>query len=111
MTRPPATLGPAGRALYRSILERYELDPGELRLLTMACEAADDAASARAALREVGVTTTGRYGQTVMNPAVLVARQAETSVSRLLGQLNVIDPVIRPRRLSTPGPKPAVHVR
>jgi phage terminase small subunit len=106
--RPPESLNAAGRSLWRAVLDGYDLDAGELRILELACQAADDAASARLALRSDGVVSSGRYGQTIAHPAVAIARQAEASVSRLLGQLNVIDPMIRPvRRSSTPGPKPA----
>lgn len=106
--RPPQTLGAAGRALWRAVLDGYDLDAGELRILELACEARDDAASARLAIVADGVVSHGRYGQPIAHPAVQMARQAEASVSRLLGQLNVIDPIIRPvRRSSTPGPKPA----
>lgn len=106
--KPPTTLGSAGRGLWRATLERFELDPPELRMLELACQANDDAAIARAQLREAGaVTAVGRYGQVVVHPAIGVARAAEASVSRLLGQLHVLDPIVRPpRTTSTPGRKP-----
>ena len=104
--RPPRSLDAAGRRLWRAILLEFEMSPAEVALLELACQAADDAARARSELTN-GITSTGRYGQVVLHPAVMVARQAEASVSRILGQLNVIDPIERPaRRLSTPGPKP-----
>jgi len=103
---PPRTLRAAGTRLWRAVLADYELDDGELELLGLACGAADDAAAARAALVE-GPLASGRYGQPIMHPAVLVARQAEASLSRILKQLNVVDRVERPLRdRSTPGPKP-----
>jgi hypothetical protein len=105
--RPPRTLRAAGRRLWAAILAGYELDAGELALLELACQAADDAAAARASLRDAGPVTVGRYGQPIMHPAALVARQAEASLSRILRQLNVIDRAERPiRDRSTPGPKP-----
>lgn len=105
--KPPTTLGSAGRALWRDTLERYELAPTELRVLGLACSAADDAADARAALRASGVIVTNRYGQPAAHAAVAIARQAEASISRLLATLHVVDPPIRaPRTSSTPGPKP-----
>jgi phage terminase small subunit len=90
------------------VLERYELDPGELALFELACQGVDDVAMARETIARDGVVSVGRYGQPIAHPAVAIARAAEANVARIVGQLNVIDPVIRPaRRLSTPGPKPA----
>jgi phage terminase small subunit len=106
IAKPPETLDIAGQALWRAVLSMFELDPGELHLLELACEARDDAAKARIAIASDGVVVDGRYGVRV-HPAVPIARQAETNVSRLLGQINVIDRTERPaRHAGTPGPKP-----
>ena len=107
LPQPPRSLGVAGRRLFRAITRDFDLSESELSLLELACQAADDAARARADLTADGVTARGRYGQPVLHPAATAARQAEASVARILGMLNVIDPLERPaRRLSTPGPKP-----
>ncbi len=108
LPQPPHSLDVAGRRLWRSVVGDFDLSESERSLLALACQAADDAARARAALTASGsVTARGRYGQPVLHPAVMVARQAEASVARILGQLHVIDSAEKPaRRLSTPGPKP-----
>jgi hypothetical protein len=40
-SRAPAGSGPAGRRLWREVLARYALEPGEVELLRRACRAAD----------------------------------------------------------------------
>jgi P27 family predicted phage terminase small subunit len=106
----PASLGDAGRELWHRVTKEFELSPTERSLLGLACEAADDAAGARAAIAKHGVTTTGGRGQIVANPALSVARQAELSVARILGQLGCIDVIEKPARgPSTPGPKPQLR--
>ena len=77
--RPPAGLDVAGRRWWRATLELYELDGAEQRLLEALCGAADDLAAARADIVKNGLTTTGRYGQVVLSPAAVAARQAEVS--------------------------------
>ncbi len=110
MTRPkaPPSVGAAGRRLWRAVTAEFELSDTELAVLELGCQAADDAAAARAVLAESGVVAEGRYGQPIMHPAVGVARAAEASVSRLLASLNAVDPMEKPARtIHTPGPKPA----
>ena len=110
--RPPATLGEAGRALWRAVVDGYELDAGELHLLELACQARDDAAKARESVSRDGVVVVGRYGVR-QHPAVLIARQAEASAGRLLGQLGLINRGDdgAARHSGTPGPKPARRAR
>lgn len=105
--KPPASLRDPGRALWRSVLDGFELDAGELHLLELACQARDDAARAREDVARDGVTVAGRYGVR-QHPAVLIARQAEASCSRLLGQLGLVNRSddAPARHSSTPGPKP-----
>jgi phage terminase small subunit len=106
----PATLGIAGAELWHRVIRDFDLSPVERSLLALACEAADDADGARAAIRRDGVTTTGGRGQVIAHPALAIARQAEISVGRLLGQLGCIDVIEKPERTpSTPGPKPQLR--
>lgn len=39
--RAPAGSGPAGKRLWSSVLDRYDLEPAEIELLRRACRAAD----------------------------------------------------------------------
>lgn len=104
--RPPSSLGPDGKKLWTAVLEGYTPDAVELHVLQLACQARDDAAAARTAIKADGVTVEGLHGPRV-HPAIGIARQAETNVSRLLGQLGVVDRPSRPARDEhTPGPKP-----
>jgi phage terminase small subunit len=108
--KAPPNLGPDGRALWRSTLEGFELTPAELHLLTLAAGALDDAARARADLAAAGsVVVDDRYGGKKAHPSIAIARQAEASAGRLLGQLGLIgrdEDAVAVRHASTPGPKP-----
>ncbi len=90
--RAPAGLREYGRALWRDVVKLYELTPPELRLLEQVCATADAVAALEAVVAEVGVTTAGSTGQTIVHPAIAECRQQRIAFGRLLGQLSLPDP-------------------
>lgn len=110
ITPPPAGLGEAGAALWRTTLAEYELSGPEQAVLALACQAADRAAEARAAIdASGGVVVTGRYGPR-LNPGVAAEKDARAAVLVNLRALGVVNaPELSTRDRSTPGPKPSVR--
>lgn len=93
MSRPrqPAGLGPAGKGLWRSLVDVYLLDPREVAQLSAACRQADDVALLEAELANDGVIVTGSKGQPRLSGVVAELRQGRLAVSRLLGDLALPD--------------------
>lgn len=89
--RQPAKLGPAGRRLWREVVERYELRPDEARLLTDACREADIIDRLEAALADASLVVKGSMGQLVASPLVSEVRQHRSVLARLLKALNLPD--------------------
>lgn len=88
MTTPPDDLGPAGAALWRSIVETYELARHETEMLRSACRHRDIIDRLESLLND-GLMTTGSTGQQRLHPAVGELRQARIALSRLLLDLGL----------------------
>lgn len=93
----PVGLGVEGEALWGRIVadldDSWELDERELALLEEAAKTADELAELGEALDREGMTVTGSRGQPVLHPAVGEIRQMRTLLLRLLGALELADPV------------------
>ncbi len=93
----PVGLGADGEALWSRIVadldDSWELDERELALLEEAAKTADELAVLGEALDREGMTVTGSRGQVVLHPAVGEIRQMRTLLLRLLGALELADPV------------------
>lgn len=93
----PAGLGPDGEALWGRIIsdldEGWELTERELHLLTEACRTADDLAALDLSIATEGRTVEGSRGQPVVHPAIAEVRQLRALQLRLLGALELADPV------------------
>ena len=85
---PPAGLATAGKALWRRILKRYDLDRYELEILTLACRQVDDVARLEQLIAK-GLIVTGSKGQPRLSAAVTEVRQSRLAVARLLGQIAI----------------------
>lgn len=92
-TRPtaPRGLGPAGKALWRTLVAAFELDPHELAILGSACRQADVVAELEAAVAADGPMVAGSKGQKRLHPAVAEARQGRVVLAGLLGRLALED--------------------
>jgi phage terminase small subunit len=92
---PPMGLGPAGKALWKSVHDDlpdgWDLDHRELELLSLAARQADDLARLEKAIEKEGTMSTGSTGQPTLHPAIPEARQARQSIGRLLGALQLPD--------------------
>jgi hypothetical protein len=99
---PLRGLSRRGRALYRKVLDNYELAEHHERILLLLCESLDRADAAQAALDEHGLTMEDRFGQIKPRPEVAIKRDAEVSAARLLRELDLdasTIPDVRPPRI------------
>lgn len=89
--RMPSKLGPAGRALWKSIIPAYELRPDELRLLADACREADIIQRLEDELANAPLMVKGSQGQLVASPLVSEVRQHRAVLASLLRALKLPD--------------------
>lgn len=82
--RPPAGTGKAGAALWRGVLDSYELQPHELLLLRQAVAVADVCDDLHARVQTDGTLLDGRA-----HPALVELRQQRVLLARLLVALRV----------------------
>ncbi|MEE6286582.1 terminase [Georgenia sp. MJ173] len=88
-TRTPKGLGTAGRRLWRSILDDYELETHEQLTLLEACRIADRLQDLTDAQAGAELTTTNSRGDTVASPYLVEARQQQVVFLRTLASLRL----------------------
>lgn len=88
---PPVELAAAGRELWRTINERYVIEPTHQQLLRLACLSADSAASMRATIKRDGETVTGSTGQPAAHPLIACEGAAQKRVAQFLKQMGLFD--------------------
>lgn len=90
-TRPtaPRSLGPAGKALWRTLVGVFELDPHELAILEAAARQADVTAELEVVVAEQGTMVIGSKGQQRLHPGVAEARQGRATMATLLGRIDL----------------------
>jgi hypothetical protein len=71
------------------VVEEYELEPHHVKLLTLAAEAWDRCASARAVLDAEGLTYTDRFGAPRARPEVAIERDNRIAFCRCLRELDL----------------------
>lgn len=89
LPRPPATLGKAGKAYWKTVFESFEVERHHVDLLESACHQLDRAESSRAVIASEGVTTIDRFGQARVHPAVEAERQAHLTFCKLQRELGL----------------------
>jgi P27 family predicted phage terminase small subunit len=84
----PKGLSKEARKLYEDICREFvvETAPAKLLLLT-ACHSLDRLRSAQKELKKHGITTAGRYGQRIGNPALGVERTARAHLMQALAKI------------------------
>jgi len=98
---PPKDLQGRGRALWRSILEDYDLSRAELALLREACRTADELEALRSAVLAAEVLTEGSTKQPVVNKVYDELRKHREALTRLLAAMDL--PVDKPAAPAVPG--------
>jgi hypothetical protein len=92
--KPPAGLSAPSRVLWGEIQAGYSVrDPAGLAVLEQSLRALDRAEAARREVDRKGCTSTDRYGQTRVNPAANVERDARAQFFAGLKLLRVDVPV------------------
>lgn len=86
--KPPTGLREAGKRLWRSILDDYDLDEHERALLLEACRSVDLLDLLDAAVRKDGPMVDSPQGQKA-HPAAVEARQQTIALARLLAALRL----------------------
>ena len=95
---PPKHLSATARRFWTDVLSDYTLEPHHLAVLTVACEAMDRAAEARAAIARDGDYVEGRFGLKA-HPGLAIERDARTQILRAVRELG-----LDLEQPTTPGP-------
>jgi P27 family predicted phage terminase small subunit len=105
--RAPLHLSKKTREWWQRIVESYEFQDFELRLLTAAGEAWDRKESARQVIEKEGLTYLDRFGQPATRPEVAVERDSRLAFFRCMRQLALSEepPDDRPKPLKFGGRK------
>lgn len=85
----PSGLHRAGRALWTSITDFYELDPGERSTLEQAARLADSAEELHAVIDAEGPMVAGSRGQPRLNLAVAELRATRAAIGSLVARLKL----------------------
>jgi hypothetical protein len=89
--KAPPNLGPAGRTLWHSIADVYQLRPDEDRLLIDAAREADLIEALSDGLVDSPLISRGSQGQPVIAPIIPELRQHRMALAGLLKSLKIPD--------------------
>lgn len=110
MTRPkpPAHLTLEMKKWWRHLVETFDFEPADLRVLQLACESWDRCQEARLILAREGLTYQDHKGNVRMRPETVIEKDSRASFARLVKQLGVDEadppvptPGLRPHRRTT----------
>ncbi|WP_439377840.1 hypothetical protein [Amycolatopsis lexingtonensis] len=90
--KAPRGLKAAGRTLWKSISEEWDLRPDELRILGDAAREADIIERLEKGLETAPLTAQGSMGQEVIHPLFAEIRQHRSTLAALLRQLKLTEP-------------------
>jgi hypothetical protein len=85
----PRGLGPSGRALWRSVLELYDIDVHDRIVLIEACRCADRCDQLAVEAGKHGLTSVNKRGDLIASPLLAEARQQEIVLTRLIASLRL----------------------
>lgn len=98
-TKTPPGLKTAGRRLWRSITDDFELAEHEKALLLQACSCADRLDELARGMEGEPLTVSNARGDEVAHPILVESRQQAITLSRLLASLRIPDADdVRPQR-------------
>jgi P27 family predicted phage terminase small subunit len=89
LTPAPKHLSAATKRWWTAILEEFELNPADLRVLQLGAEAFDRAQQARLILKKEGITYEDRFGNPKKHPAVSVEENARLAYVRVVRELGL----------------------
>ncbi len=99
---PPDGLKAAGRVLWASVMDGWEIDPWERLLLLQACRCVDRLDALADIAGEAGAVVTNTKGEMAPHPAIVEARQQSIVLTRLLASMRLPvgdeDDLSRPQR-------------
>lgn len=87
--KAPKGLGLAGRRLWRSVTDVFELEEHEMALLREACGCADACERLAGVVAAEGEMTTTRLGEPRAHPALVELRMQRLTLARLLVALRI----------------------
>ena len=87
--KAPRGMKTAGRTLWTSISDEWDLRPDEYRVLADAARAADLIERLETGLKDAPLTVQGSQGQEVIHPLVAEIRQQRATLASLLRQLKL----------------------
>src|SRR5438270_12518440 len=87
--KPPAHLQSATRAWFAQVFADYDLEPHQVRLITLAAESWDRGVQAREALERNGLTYEDRFGSPRPRPEIAVERDSRIAFARLCRELDL----------------------
>jgi P27 family predicted phage terminase small subunit len=89
--KPPAHLSPSSKKWFSNVLDDFDLEESDVKLLTLASESWDRATLARETIAREGLTYTDRLGNIRKHPAVSIAEAATIAFARLVRELAISD--------------------
>ncbi|PVZ47915.1 P27 family phage terminase small subunit [Thalassobacter stenotrophicus] len=109
--QPPTHLSDDAADWWQHVQNDFALEAHHIRLLTLACEAWDRGAQARAILDAQGLTYLDRFGAPKARPEVNVERDSRIAFARLLRELDldVDGPTEPPRAPAIPSNRGKPH--
>jgi len=87
--RAPSHLSSKSRALWKWVVENFQLEVHHLLLLQRLCEASDRCDDARELLAKEGIVTKDRFGRALPHPAIQIERDARIAVVRIARELDL----------------------
>jgi hypothetical protein len=92
MNKPPKGLGDGGKALYKQILDGWEVPDEQKQVLENVCRSQDRIDGLQKTLKREGMTTRNRFGVPIAHPAALLLRSEVANFSQLYRLLALAAP-------------------
>lgn len=87
--KPPAHLRKPTQKWFRQVVQDFDMEPHNLKLLIRACEAFDRGEAAREVIDRDGLTYTDRFGCPRARPEVAIERDSRIGFARLIRELSL----------------------